>query len=137
MTRWSRLVPYLQVAPLTMVLLVFLGIPLAVVVAVSFFGYDDFTLRPTFLVKNYLELFGSRLTNTLYLKTLQYAAVVWALTLLIGPTVAYFLVFHVRTFVWRTALFLLCTVPYAERGRVDNGAVSGRPYGEEFAARPR
>ncbi len=112
MTRWSRLAPYLQVAPLTVVLLVFLGVPLAVVVAVSFFDYDDFTVYPAFLVRNYLELFGSRLTYTLYLKTLQYAAVVWALTLVIGWTVAYFLVFHVRTVLWRMALFLLCTVPF-------------------------
>jgi putative spermidine/putrescine transport system permease protein len=112
MTRWSGLVPYLQVAPLTVVLLVFLGVPLAVVVAVSFFDYDDFTVRPTFLLRNYLELFGSRLTYALYLKTLQYAAVVWALTLVIGSTVAYFLVFHVRTSLWRMALFLLCTVPF-------------------------
>ena len=95
MTRWSRLVPYLQVAPLTVVLLVFLGAPLAVVVAVSFFDYDDFTVYPAFLVRNYLELFGSGLTYRLYLNTLQYAAVVWALTLVIGWTVAYFLVFHV------------------------------------------
>jgi ABC-type spermidine/putrescine transport system permease subunit II len=104
--------PYLQVAPLTVVLLVFLGVPLAVVVAVSFFDYDDFTVYPTFLFKNYLELFGSHLTYTLYLKTLQYAAVVWGLTLGIGWTVAYFLVFHVRTTLWRMALFLLCTVPF-------------------------
>jgi ABC-type spermidine/putrescine transport system permease subunit II len=105
-------VPYLQVAPLTMVLLVFLGVPLAVVVAVSFFDYDDFTVSPAFLVRNYLELFGSGLTYRLYLNTLQYAAVVWALTLVIGSTVAYFLVFHVRTTLWRIALFLLCTVPF-------------------------
>jgi ABC-type spermidine/putrescine transport system permease subunit II len=112
MTRWSRLVPYLQVAPLTVVLLVFLGVPLAVVVAVSFFDYDDFTVSPAFLGRNYLELFGSGLTYRLYLNTLQYAAVVWALTLVIGSTVAYFLVFHVRTTLWRIALFLLCTVPF-------------------------
>src|SRR4029450_4722966 len=64
------------------------------------------------LVRNYLELFGSGLTYRLYLNTLQYAAVVWALTLIIGWTVAYFLVFHVRTMLWRMALFLLCTVPF-------------------------
>jgi putative spermidine/putrescine transport system permease protein len=107
-----RIVPYLQVAPLTAVLLVFLGIPLAVVVAVSFFDYDDFAVRPAFMLRNYLELFGSSLTYTLYLKTLTYAAIVWALTLAIGFTVAYFLVFHVRTLLWQMALFLLCTVPF-------------------------
>jgi putative spermidine/putrescine transport system permease protein len=52
------------------------------------------------------------LTYTLYLKTLTYAAIVWALTLVIGFTVAYFLAFHVRTFLWQMALFLLCTVPF-------------------------
>src|SRR5919201_2032006 len=107
-----KIVPYLQVAPLTAVLLVFLGLPLVVVVAVSFFDYDDFDVRPAFILRNYLELFGSRLTYALYLKTLTYAAVVWSLTLVIGFTVAYFLVFHVRTLLWQMALFLLCTVPF-------------------------
>jgi putative spermidine/putrescine transport system permease protein len=107
-----RIVPYLQVAPLTAVLLVFLGIPLAVVVAVSFFDYDDFAVRPAFMLRNYLELFGSSLTYRLYLQTLTYAAIVWGLTLVIGFTVAYFLAFHVRTFLWQMALFLLCTVPF-------------------------
>ncbi len=107
-----RLVPYLQVAPLTAVLLVFLGIPLLVVVAVSFFDYDDFEVYPAFLLRNYLELFSSRLTYTLYVNTMKYAFMVWALTLTIGFTVAYFLVFHVRTFLWQIALFLLCTVPF-------------------------
>jgi len=108
----SRIAPYLQVAPLTAVLLVFLGIPLAVVAAVSFFDYDDFNVHPAFILRNYLELFGSGLTYALYLKTLTYAAVVWALTLIIGFTVAYFLAFHVRTLLWQMALFLLCTVPF-------------------------
>lgn len=107
-----RLVPYLQVAPLTVVLLVFLGLPLAVVVAVSFFDYDDFEVYPAFLLRNYVELFSSGLTYALYLKTITYAVVVWALTLVIGFTVAYFLVFHVRTLLWQMALFLLCTVPF-------------------------
>lgn len=108
----SRIVPYLQVAPLTVVLLVFLGMPLAVVVAVSFFDYNDFEVYPAFILRNYLELFSTGLTYTLYLKTLTYAVVVWALTLAIGFTVAYFLVFHVRTLLWQMALFLLCTVPF-------------------------
>src|SRR5690606_36081426 len=43
---------------------------------------------------------------------LQYAVIVWALTLSIGFTVAYFLVFHVRSLLWQMALFLLCTVPF-------------------------
>jgi putative spermidine/putrescine transport system permease protein len=107
--RWTA---YLQVAPLAVVLLVFLGLPLLVVVAVSFFDYDEFDVQPALLLRNYQELLGSRLTYTLYLKTLEYAVVVWAITLVIGMTVAYFLVFHVRSLLWQIALFLLCTVPF-------------------------
>ena len=110
--RVSRWVAYLQVAPLAVVLLVFLGLPLLVVVAVSFFDYDDFDVHPAFLLRNYQELFSSRLTYTLYLKTIEYAVIVWAITLVIGTTVAYFLVFHVHSLLWQIALFLLCTVPF-------------------------
>lgn len=110
--RVSRWTAYLQVAPLAVVLLVFLGLPLLVVVAVSFFDYDDFDVHPALLLRNYQELLGSRLTYTLYLQTLEYAVIVWAITLVIGMTVAYFLVFHVRSLLWQIALFLLCTVPF-------------------------
>jgi putative spermidine/putrescine transport system permease protein len=107
----SHTIPYLQVAPLTLVLLIFFGVPLAFVVAVSFFEYDEFNIYPSFVLTNYLELW-SQTTLNLYLQTIGYAAVVWAITLVIGFTVAYFLVFHVRTLIWQLALFLLCTVPF-------------------------
>ena len=108
----ERLIPYLQVLPLTLVLLVFLGIPLVLVVVVSFFDYDMFDIIPEFTLRNYVELFRSGLTYDLYLSTLKYALIVWAITLLIGFTVAYFLVFHVRNLLWQIALFLVCTVPF-------------------------
>lgn len=107
-----RILPYLQIAPLTAVLIVFLGIPLLVVLAVSFFDYDDFQVYPAFMLENYVELFESGLTYTLYLTTIKFALIVWAITLVIGFTVAYFLVFHVRNLLWQIALFLLCTVPF-------------------------
>src|ERR687892_1450339 len=108
----ERLIPYLQVLPLTLVLLVFLGVPLVVVVVVSFFDYDMFDIIPEFTLRNYTELFRSELTYTLYFNTIKYALIVWAITLVIGFTVAYFLVFHVRNLLWQIALFLLCTVPF-------------------------
>src|SRR5829696_1798425 len=107
----SRIAPYLQVAPVTLVLLVFFGIPLALVVAVSFFDYDEFNIYPAFVLTNYIELW-SQTTLNLYMQTVTYALVVWAITLVIGFTVAYFLVFHVRSILWQMALFLLCTVPF-------------------------
>ena len=107
----SRIAPYLQVAPVTLVLLIFFGIPLALVVAVSFFEYDEFSISPAFVLTNYIELW-SQTTLNLYVQTITYALVVWAITLVIGFTVAYFLVFHVRSLIWQMALFLLCTVPF-------------------------
>jgi putative spermidine/putrescine transport system permease protein len=108
----DRLIPYLQVLPLTLVLLVFLGIPLLIVIVVSFFDYDMFDIIPELTLRNYAELFRSKLTYTLYFNTIKYALIVWAITLVIGFTVAYFLVFHVRSLLWQIALFLLCTVPF-------------------------
>ncbi len=107
-----KIVSYLQVAPFTLVLFVFLGIPLLVVIAVSFFDYTEFDIIPAFVFTNYIELFESSLTYTLYWNTIKYAFIVWALTLVIGFTVSYFLVFHVRSLLWKIALFLLCTVPF-------------------------
>src|SRR3989449_10067477 len=104
--------PYLLVAPLTVVLIVFFGIPLVLVVVVSFFDLDKFDIIPTFVLTNYSELLSSPLTYTLYAKTLKYALIVWAITLVIGFTVSYFLVFHVRSILWQMGLFLLCTVPF-------------------------
>ena len=83
----SRIAPYLQVAPLTLVLLIFFGIPLAVVVAVSFFDYDEFNIYPAFVLTNYVELW-SQTTLNLYVQTITYGLVVWAITLVIGFTVA-------------------------------------------------
>jgi putative spermidine/putrescine transport system permease protein len=108
----SRILSYLQVAPLTLVLLAFFGIPLLVVIVVSFLDYDEIGIIPSFIVTNYVDLLRSDVTVRLYLNTIKYAVIVWAITLVIGFTVAYFLVFHVRSILWKMALFLLCTVPF-------------------------
>ena len=106
------LTSYLQVAPLLLVLLLFFGIPLLVVIAYSFFQFDGIDSVPAFDFVNYIDVLTSELTMLLYMKTLYYAVVVWAITLFIGFTVAYFLAFHVRILIWQLALLLLCTVPF-------------------------
>jgi len=82
------------------------------VIAFSFFDYDGINTVPAFVWTNYAELFASKVTLSLYLKTIYFAVIVWAITLVIGFTVSYFLVFHVRNVIWQMALFLLCTVPF-------------------------
>lgn len=103
---------YLQVAPLLLVLLLFFGVPLMVVIAFSFYDYDGINTVPAFVWANYEELFSSSVTLSLYFKTIYFAVIVWAITLVVGFTVSYFLVFHVRSVLWQMALFLLCTVPF-------------------------
>ena len=113
MKYWQRTTPYLQVAPFTLVLLVFFAVPLGMVVAVSFFEFDNIgRVIPAFTLANYVDLFTSRVTFDLYLTTIKFAAIVLALTFLIGFTIAYFLVFHVRSLIVAVGLFLLCTVPF-------------------------
>ena len=90
----------------------FFGLPLLMIIGVSFFDYDGVSSVPAFQFGNYIDLFTSRNTYALYLKTLEYALIVWAITLAIGFTVSYFLAFHVRSLLWQMALFLLCTVPF-------------------------
>ena len=103
---------YLQLAPLTLVLLLFVAAPLVFVVIVSFFRTDGFDTIAAFTFDNYAALLGSSLTVSLYLKMIKYASMTWAVSSVLGFFVAYFLVFHVRNRTVAIGLFLVCTVPF-------------------------
>jgi putative spermidine/putrescine transport system permease protein len=103
---------YLQILPLTVTLIVFLVVPVALIGIVSFWDYSEFALIPDFVWTNYEELFTSKVTYTIYLATFKFALITWCVTVVVGFTVAYFLAFHVRTLRWQIALFLLCTIPF-------------------------
>jgi putative spermidine/putrescine transport system permease protein len=109
----ARYASWLQVGPVAAVLVLFFGLPMLVVLTVSFFDYGPGgQLYPAFVLENYAELFRSSLTLKLYLTSIKFAVIVWAVTLVIGFTIAYFLVFHVRSLLWQIGLFLVCTVPF-------------------------
>lgn len=111
--RGGGLAPYLLAAPLALVFLLFFVVPMALVVAVSFFGYESYqVLIPDFTFQNYLDVFTEATTWRTYLSTLKFCLVVWAITLVLGFAVAYFLAFYVRSLTWQMALFLLCTIPF-------------------------
>jgi putative spermidine/putrescine transport system permease protein len=103
---------WFQVGPLVVVLMLFFGLPMLVVLAVSFFDFDRSDIIPAFIFDNYAELFRSEVTLRLYTSSIKFALIVWAVTFILGFNVAYFLVFHVRGTLWQIALFLLCTVPF-------------------------
>ncbi|MFC3694079.1 ABC transporter permease [Chenggangzhangella methanolivorans] len=106
------LAPYLQAAPLALILGAFLLLPIAAIVIVSFWDYDSVQIYPAFVTLNYEESLGSWVTWSTFLNTLKFVAIVWAITLVVGFWVAYFLAFHVRTSKMQTVLFLVCTVPF-------------------------
>jgi len=108
----ARAFPYLQAAPLALILSAFLLLPILMITVVSFWDYDFAAMYPDFLTMNYADTLGSWVTWKTYLNTLKYAAIVWALTLCIGFWVAYFLAFHIRTTAMQMVLFLVCTVPF-------------------------
>src|SRR5215216_3000380 len=103
---------WFQVAPLVLVLLMFFGLPMLVVLAVSFFDFSRTEIIPAFIFDNYIDLFRSEVTLRLYASSLKFALIVWAVTLVLGFNIAYFLVFHVRGLLFQIGLFLLCTVPF-------------------------
>src|SRR5882757_58796 len=103
---------WFQTAPMVIVLALFFGLPMLVVLVVSFFDFDRTDIIPTFIFDNYVELFRSEVTLRLYASSLKFALIVWAVTLALGFNIAYFLVFHVRSLLWQIGLFLVCTVPF-------------------------
>ena len=102
----------LQILPLLSVLVLFLVAPVAIILAVSFWDYTEFSLIPDFVLTNYMEIFESGVTYSTYLNTFKFAFLGWLFTVTIGFTLAYFLAFHVRTLRWQIILFLICTIPF-------------------------
>lgn len=105
---------------MALVFLLFFVLPLATTFVVSFWNYTEYSIEPAFVTSNYSDVFqgcvaalpGLCTTFATYLSTLKFVAIVWAVTLLLGFTIAHFLAFHVRTLPMQIALFLVCTIPF-------------------------
>jgi len=105
-------ISYLQATPLLLILGFFFVLPILMIIVVSFWDYDFAGLYPDFLTMNYTDTLGSWVTWKTYLNTIKFTVLTWALTLVIGFWVAYFLAFHIRTTTMQMVLFLVCTVPF-------------------------
>ena len=111
-----------QALPLTTVFVLFFLIPLALILMVSFWDFNEYELLPAFTFKNYISVFegcgalsdsGEMCTTfKTYVSTFKFSFLVWLLTLVIGFAVSYFLAFHVRSSGMQTLLFVLCTIPF-------------------------
>ena len=105
--------------PLTAVFVLFFLIPLALILMVSFWDFNEYELLPGITLKNYFSIFeGCGNTSDLcvtfktYLSTFKFSFLVWLITLVTGFAVSYFLAFYVRSQGVQTLLFVLCTIPF-------------------------
>ncbi|RAI57981.1 ABC transporter permease [Roseicella frigidaeris] len=112
----SEAISWLQVGPLAFILIVFFALPTVLFLVVSFFDYDRTGIYPAFMLDNYREVLTTPATLRIYVSSLKFAFIVWAITLLLGFSIAHFLVFHVRSAAVRTVLFLLCAIPFWTSG---------------------
>jgi putative spermidine/putrescine transport system permease protein len=103
---------WVQVLPLTTILVLFFALPTALFLVVSFFDYDRTGIYPAFMLDSYREIFTSMSTLRVYGSTLKLALIVWAITLFVGFNIAHFLIFHVRNAKIRIVFFLLCAIPF-------------------------
>lgn len=104
--------PYIEALPYASILIIIVGVPIATLITISFWETDGLQLFPTFTLDNYKEIFTSQLTLTLYLETIKYTILTLTISLFIGFTCSYFLVFFVKSLKIQIALFLVCTIPF-------------------------
>jgi putative spermidine/putrescine transport system permease protein len=113
MSRLSNRAAYLQALPLSAVFVAFFAVPIALVVVVSFFSYETYQLLiPAFTLENYREVFSEAVTYRTYLTTVEFCAITWAITVVLGFLLAYFLAFQVRSMTCQMVLLLICSIPF-------------------------
>ena len=110
---------WLQALPFGAVFLFFFVAPLVLIAAVSFWPTSDYELVPGFTGQNYESIFAGCanlaepcVTLKTYGSTLRFSLLTWAISLVLGFTIAYFLAFHVRSAGMQTLLFVVCTIPF-------------------------
>jgi ABC-type spermidine/putrescine transport system permease subunit I len=111
-----------QATPYSLVFLLFFLVPLGLIFMVSFWEFNEYEMIPTFTLHSYFSIFEgcSRLndygdvcvTLKTYWSTISISLMVWAITLILGFAIAYFLAFCVQSSSTQTLLFVLCTVPF-------------------------
>jgi putative spermidine/putrescine transport system permease protein len=117
--RVRRRLTWLQALPFGAVFAFFFVAPLLLVAAVSLWPQREYELIPGLSLQNYATIFAGCanlaepcVTLKTYGSTLRFSLATWAITLVLGFSIAYFIAFHVRTTAAQTLLFVLCTIPF-------------------------
>ncbi|HEY0181921.1 MAG TPA: ABC transporter permease [Rhodopila sp.] len=100
----------LQLSPTALLMLLFLIVPLAVMLGMSFFRSTIFGIETTPSLANYAKLFTEPMYSMLLLKSLRMALLVTVIVLLISFPVAFWLAKVVRR--WKLPLLTLIFIPY-------------------------
>lgn len=116
----SRWAPYWLASPMALVFFFFFALPLLATLIVSFWRYSEYSIIPAFTPGSYLAAFDKCISGLpalcttfgTYLSTLKFCLIVWAITLLLGFTIAYFLAFQIRTLTMQLVLALICIIPF-------------------------
>lgn len=109
---WKSIQSYALVTPQTLVLVLFLVLPILMILLVSFWQFDGIQMIPSFTLDNYKSIFTSDVALRTYLNTFKYVFLVWFFCLAIAFPVSYFLAFFIQDQKWQIILFLVCTVPF-------------------------
>ena len=106
--------------PFAFVIFAFFVVPLCLVIMVSFWDYNSYSIIPDFIFTNYQDIFYGCVKSlpdlctsfATYISSLKFVFITWLITLLTGFLVALFLVFCVSSLQMQIVLFLLCTIPF-------------------------
>jgi putative spermidine/putrescine transport system permease protein len=117
---FKRHIPFLLSLPFALVIFAFFIVPLCLVIMVSFWDYNAYSIIPDFIFTNYEDVFYGCVKSlpdlctsfATYLSSLKFVFIVWIITLVIGFMVALFLSFCVSSLQMQVVLFLLCTIPF-------------------------
>ena len=101
---------WLLILPSTIWVFVFLVLPMAFILVVSFWKFTGFSTVPAFTLENYASL--SWVDLKVLLKTLEYSVIVIFLSFIVAFPAVYFLTFKIKTLRVKLALFILCLIPF-------------------------
>ena len=101
-----------------LILAIFLIGPLFVIATYSFYRFTGYFTQPAFEFEAWIRVVTLEITYQNYWSTIRITLITWAITLVIGFTLAYFFVFDIITLRVKIFLFLLTVVPFWTSGVV-------------------
>jgi spermidine/putrescine transport system permease protein len=106
----SGLVPYLQLAPLVLLMVGFATLPLIAMIGITFFKSGIFGIEPKLTLANYLKFFDDEIYVRILAKSIRIAVTVTMLTIVISYPIAFWLAKAVGRY--KLLFLVLLFVPY-------------------------